>query len=143
MPSRSLAAQQRHGRGRSSPDLAEHDRGRGEPERLRDPLRGGASAVGQLARAEQDARELGGEVGLAAALLRLARRARGRPRRPLDASTAATRKTTSATQFSASSIVKRPVGGMWKKLNASALTTLVPTPSAAPQTIATISTPSR
>ena len=33
------------------------------------------------------------------------------------------KKTTSATQFSPPVIVKRPVGGMWKKLNASALAT--------------------
>ena len=60
-------------------------------------------------------------------------RRRGRPRaaaaRPrgracaassdsVDATTAATRKTSSATQFSASAIVNRPVGGMWKKLKA-------------------------
>ena len=34
----------------------------------------------------------------------------------------------SATRFSPSAIVKRPVGGMWKKLNASALATLVREP---------------
>ena len=53
------------------------------------------------------------------------------------------RKTTSATQFSASAIVNRPVGGMWKKLNAAALTRLVATPSHAPQTIEIRSTPIR
>ena len=42
---------------------------------------------------------------------------------------AAMRKTTSATQFSESAIVNRPVGGMWKKLKASALATAVATPS--------------
>ena len=34
-------------------------------------------------------------------------------------------------------MVKRPVGGMWKKLKAAALRTLVATPSHAPQTVAT------
>ncbi len=61
----------------------------------------------------------------------------------LEAAAATTRNTTSATQFSASAIVRRPVGGMWKKLNATALTRLVAMPSGAPQTIETSSTPSR
>ena len=46
---------------------------------------------------------------------------------------AATRKVTSATQFSPSAIVNRPVGGMWKKLKASALTTEVASPIHRPQ----------
>ena len=41
------------------------------------------------------------------------------------------KKTTSATQFSPSAIVKRPVGGMWKKLNASALASAVAAPEPA------------
>ena len=56
---------------------------------------------------------------------------------------AARKKTASATQFSPSAIVKRPVGGMWKKLKASALTTAVASASHAPQTVATTSTTSR
>ena len=35
------------------------------------------------------------------------------------------KNTTSATQFSPPAIVNRPVGGMWKKLNASALSSAV------------------
>ena len=49
------------------------------------------------------------------------------------ATTAATRNTTSATQFSPSAIVNWPVGGMWKKLNAAALRTAVPSPIQTPQ----------
>ena len=59
------------------------------------------------------------------------------------ATTAVTKKTTSATQFSPSEIVKRPVGGMWKKLNASALATAVATPSQPPQSDDTSSTATR
>ena len=59
------------------------------------------------------------------------------------ATSAATKKTASATQFSPSAIVKRPVGGMWKKLNASAPPTAVTIPSHAPQIVATSSTASR
>ncbi len=39
----------------------------------------------------------------------------------------------SATQFRLSEIVKRPVGGRWKKLNAAALSSEVARPSASPQ----------
>ena len=46
---------------------------------------------------------------------------------------AATRKVTSATQLRSSAIVNRPVGGMWKKLKASALITAVPSPIHRPQ----------
>ena len=56
------------------------------------------------------------------------------------ATSAAMKKTTSATQFSPSEIVKRPVGGMWKKLNASALASAVAAPSQPPQTEETSST---
>ena len=42
-----------------------------------------------------------------------------------------------------SAIVKRPVGGMWKKLNASALATAVASASQTPQTEATTSTTTR
>jgi hypothetical protein len=47
--------------------------------------------------------------------------------------TAATKKTPSATQFSASAIVKRSVGGIWKKLKTRALATDVNSPSHSPQ----------
>ena len=88
-------------------------------------------------------RHLGGEVGLAAPLLGLARaRARARSARLL-ATTAARRKTTSATQFSPSRIVKRPVGGMWKKLKAARSPTAVAMPSQAPQSEETSSTATR
>ncbi len=53
------------------------------------------------------------------------------------------KKTASATQFSPSEIVKRPVGGMWKKLNASALASAVAAPSHPPQTDETSSTATR
>ena len=53
------------------------------------------------------------------------------------------RKTTSATQFSPSRIVNRPVGGMWKKLKASALARAVATPRAQPQIEDTSSTATR
>jgi hypothetical protein len=61
----------------------------------------------------------------------------------LEATTAATRNATSATQFSASAIVKRPLGGRWKKLKASAAATLVSSPSRSPQTVETSSTTRR
>ena len=68
-PRRAAAAPRRCARRPpTSPSTIRHD---GEPERLRDPLRGGGERAGQVGRAEQDARELGGEVGLAAALLGL------------------------------------------------------------------------
>ena len=57
--------------------------------------------------------------------------------------TATIRNTTSATQFSLSAIVKRPVGGRWKKLKASADPTAVATPSHAPQTVEITSTATR
>ena len=60
-----------------------------------------------------------------------------------DAPAATTRKITSAIQFSPSAIVKRPVGGMWKKLKASALARLVAIPSHTPHTVDTSNTPSR
>ena len=59
-------------------------------------------------------------------------RARAAPASVL-VTTAATRNTTSPSQFSLSAIVKRPVGGMWKKLNASALSTAVASPIQRPQ----------
>ena len=59
------------------------------------------------------------------------------------ATTAATRKIASATQFWPSAIVKRPVGGRWKKLNAAALAMLVADPSRSPHTVETSSTASR
>jgi hypothetical protein len=57
--------------------------------------------------------------------------------------TAAMRKTTSATQFSPSLIVKRPVGGMWKKLKARALPIAVPIASHKPHSDATKITATR
>ena len=49
------------------------------------------------------------------------------------ASAATTRKAASATQLLESLIVNWPTGGRWKKLNATALSTAVATPSHAPQ----------
>ena len=60
-----------------------------------------------------------------------------------DVTTAAMRNTPRATQFCSSPIVSRPVGGMWKKLNASALATAVPIPSLKPQKVDASSTGSR
>ena len=45
------------------------------------------------------------------------------------------KKATRATQFSSSAIVNWPVGGIWKKLKASALARQVANPSRNPQTI--------
>ncbi len=59
------------------------------------------------------------------------------------ATSAAMKKTPSATQFSPSEIVKRPVGGMWKKLKASALARAVAAPSQPPQKDETSSTATR
>ena len=59
------------------------------------------------------------------------------------ATSAAMKKTPSATQFSPSEIVRRPVGGMWKKLKASALASAVAAPSQPPQTEETSSTATR
>ena len=59
------------------------------------------------------------------------------------ATSAAMKKTPSATQFSPSEIVKRPVGGMWKKLKASALARAVAAPSQPPQSEETSSTATR
>ena len=59
-------------------DRLEHEPARGEAERLRDPLRGRRERAGEVGRAEQDAGELGGEVGLAPALLGLLRPVPGR-----------------------------------------------------------------
>ena len=56
---------------------------------------------------------------------------------------AVTRKAASATQFRESAIVKRPTGGMWKKLNARALSSAVSSPSRRPQKIETTITASR
>ena len=53
------------------------------------------------------------------------------------------RKTTSATQFSPSRMLKRPVGGMWNQLKAAALTSAVTIPSRQPQTDDTSSTATR
>ena len=55
---------------------------------------------------------------------------------------ATTTNTASATQFSPSAMVNCPVGGMWKKLNASALRTAVSTPNQSPQRLETSSTAS-
>ena len=49
----------------------------------------------------------------------------------------------SATQLRLSEIVKRPVGGRWKKLNAAALSSEVTSPSASPQYADTSSTAGR
>ena len=68
-------------------------------------------------------------------------RARAAPASPL-ITIAATKKTASATQFSPSAIVKRPVGGMWKKLKAAALRTAVSNPAHRPQKLDTNSTAS-
>ncbi len=57
--------------------------------------------------------------------------------------TAATRKTASASQFSPSATVKRPVGGMWNQFQASALPTAVSKPRPSPQRLDTSSTASR
>ena len=59
------------------------------------------------------------------------------------ATTAATRKTPSATQFPSLATVKRPVGGRWKKLNAAALATAVATPNHIPHRIESSRTASR
>ena len=124
-------------------DALEHDGGRVDLERVGDPLGGRCQRRVRLRAAEQQLRELGGQVGLAPAPLGLAG-ARARPASDsVDATTAATRNTTSATQFSASAIVNRPVGGMWKKLNASAAATLVARPSHSPQSVETSRTASR
>ncbi len=56
---------------------------------------------------------------------------------------AATTNTPSATQFSPLAIVNWPVGGMWKKLNAAALSTAVATPSHMPHRLDTRRTASR
>ena len=56
---------------------------------------------------------------------------------------AATRNTTSATQFSPSAIESLPVGGMWKKFQASAPATAVGSPSQSPQLLATSRTARR
>ena len=48
-------------------------------------------------------------------------------------SAAATTKIASATQCSPSAIVNSPVGGIWKKLNAAALSNAVSSPSHNPQ----------
>ena len=58
-------------------------------------------------------------------------RARAWPER-VETTAAATRNTTSATQFSPSAIVNWPVGGMWKKLNAAAAAKPVASPSSRP-----------
>ena len=68
-------------------------------------------------------------------------RARAAPASELTTA-AATRKTASATQFSPSAIVNSPVGGMWKKLNAAALSRAVKRPSQRPQYAETTSTAS-
>ena len=93
------------------------------------PTRSESSTLAPL---EQHARHLGGQVGLAAAALGLLRAAaRGAGERLV--TTAATRKTTSATQFSPVGDREPPVGGMWKKLNARALSTAVARPIHRPQ----------
>ena len=61
----------------------------------------------------------------------------------VETTAAATRNTARATQFSASAIVKRPVGGMWKKLKQAAAATLVASPSQRPHSVETSSTASR
>jgi hypothetical protein len=60
-----------------------------------------------------------------------------------EAMSAAMRKTASATQFSPWATHRRPVGGMWKKLNATALATAVARPSQMPHADATSSTATR
>ena len=68
-------------------------------------------------------------------------RARAAPASPL-ITAAATRKTPNANQFSPSAMVKPPVGGMWKKLNASALSSAVSRPNQRPKMLDTNSTAS-
>ena len=70
-------------------------------------------------------------------------RAPGRGRRPNWRASATARNTPSATQFWPIAIVNRPVGGMWKKLNASALATDVTAPRTLPHAVETRSTPMR
>ncbi len=71
-----------------------------------------------------------------------AARARARSATEL-ASSATARNTPSATQFWPIATVNRPVGGMWKKLNASALTIDVIAPRTLPHAVETTSTPIR
>ena len=83
--------------------------------------------------AEQQPRQLGGEVGLRGGAARLARRAPGELGDASTAIAATARNTPAPPSSRRSAIVKRPVGGMWKKLNASALSSDVARPSQRPQ----------
>ena len=101
-------------------------------DRLREPPRGERQRVAPAAAAEQQPRQLGREVGLAAALDSPPTRARARPRPASSRPARPSRNASSATQLRSSAIVKRPTGGRWKKLNAAALANAVNTPSPAP-----------
>jgi hypothetical protein len=105
----------------------QHDGGRVDLERVGDPLGGGAERLVRLRAAEEQLRELGRQRRCSASRARVVARSDR-----VEATTAATRNTSSATQFSASAIVNCPVGGMWKKLNAAAAATLVARPSHSP-----------
>ena len=120
----------------------ELDRRRRQVQRCRQALGGDRQRRPQVPPAQQRARHLRREVGLAPALLGLQRTTAAASASAL-ATSAATKKTASATQFSPSAIVRRPVGGRWKKLNVSAPRSAVATANAAPQYVATSSTPSR
>ena len=78
--------------------------------------------------AEQQPGELRGEIGLATALLGLLR-AMARRLRERAGDERHDQNTASATQFCASAIVKRPVGGRWNQLKASAPRIAVAVPS--------------
>ena len=104
-------------------DRAQLDRGAGEPERLREPRADRRQRLLQPPAAQQQPRHLGRQVGLLAALVGLRARACGRARPASSPRRRRGRRRPGATQFSPVAIVKRPVGGMWKKLNASALAT--------------------
>ena len=115
-----VAQRQRGAAARRRRRDAELDRRRAQPERLRDPARGGRQRpVGVLAE-QQLARQRRREVGLGAPALGLGARARASSA-IVPATSATTMNAASATQLRLSAIVKRPTGGRWKKLNAAAL----------------------
>ena len=105
---------------------AEPDRGADRrPSACGEPLaRPSGSASSQPRRAEQQLRQLGREVGLAAALVGLALRAPARARRRRPDDDRDRRRTPRARPSRApSASVKSPGGGRWKKLKAAALST--------------------
>ena len=97
-----------------------------------EPLRGRGQGGVDPRAAEQEARHLGREVGLAPALSASVARARARSATiPLVAAT--TRNAASATQSMPSVKVRCPTGGRWKKLKAAALASAVARPRPLPQ----------